>query len=59
MNTNKLTIFQLRAIIDFLKENISTETLTAEGVLSKYLLLAFVKMQRELDNWEEAIKYTD
>lgn len=55
-----LNIFETRALIQFLKDYINRENLSIyEGSLPRHLFLAFMKLQRNMDNYHEAMGYTE
>lgn len=56
----ELTIFEEEALLEFLKDNINRESLSKyEGCIPRYLFLAFVKLQKAVDTWHEAMGYTE
>ena len=59
MEPIKLTALEVEAIINFLKENINSKTLSSEGSMSYLLLLTFIKLLKAKEQWEEAMKYTE
>lgn len=60
MEPIKLDKFEVDALITFLKDYIPYNSLaTYERTMPRYLLLAFVKLLKAKEQWEEAIKYTE
>ena len=60
MDSINLTIFERKALLQFLKDYINRENLSIyEGALSRHLFLAFLKLQLSVDTWEEAMAYTE
>ena len=60
MDYIKLTALEVEALIEFLKDNINSETIsTQEGAMSRLLLLAFMKLLKAKEQWDEAMKYTE
>lgn len=60
MDYIKLTALEVEALIEFLKDNINSETIsTQEGAMPRLLLLAFIKLQKAKEQWDEAMKYTE
>lgn len=54
------TPFEVDALLEFLKEYVSRNNLSIyEGAMPRYLFLAFLKLQKAKDTWEEAMKYTE
>ncbi len=54
------TFFEVDALLEFLKEYVSRENLSIyEGAMPRQLFLAFLKLQKAKDTWEEAMKYTE
>lgn len=57
---NKLTIFEVKALLYFLKDYINSKNLSAyEGSIPRFLLLALVKLQKYSDEWDEKMGYTE
>lgn len=55
MDISKLTIFELQALVDFLRENINYKTLPPYGHdedFYKFLCMAYIKLERQLENWK-------
>ena len=59
MEPIKLTALEVEALITFLKENINSKTLSSEGSISYLLLLAFTKLLKAKEQWNEAMEYTE
>lgn len=60
MEPIKLTALEVEVLIKFLKDNINSETLsTLEGAMPGLLLLAFMKLQKAKEQWDEAMEYTE
>ena len=60
MDVNELNIFERKALLQFLKDYINRENLSVyEGALPRHLFLAFLKLQLSVDNWQEAMGYTE
>lgn len=60
MDTNSLTKNQLEALLLFLKDNINIKNLSKyQNYTIKYLFFAFLKLQKEGDEWQEAMNYTE
>ena len=60
MDVNELNIFERKALLQFLKDYINRENLSVyEGTLPRHLFLAFLKLQLSVDNWQEAMGYTE
>ena len=55
-----LTPYELQALIEFLKNHVSKETLyNAEDCEAKFLFLAYLKLTKAKEEWEEVMAYTD
>ena len=55
-----LNIFETKALLQFLKDYINRENLSIyQGVMPRYLFLAFLKLQHNVDKYEEAMGYTE
>lgn len=60
MEPIKLTQFEVEALIEFLKDYINRDNLSIyEGALPKYLFLAFIKLLKAKEQWDEAMSYTE
>ena len=60
MDSINFTIFEEKALLQFLKDYINRENLSIyEGSIPRHLFLAFLKLQLSVDNWEEAMKCTE
>jgi len=59
MEPIKLTVLEVEVLIEFLKNNINSKTLSPEGSMSYFLLLAFIKLQKAKEQWDEAMEYTE
>ena len=60
MDINKLTIFEIKALLQFLKDYLTRENLSIyEKREVFHLFLAFVKLQNSVDHWEEAMRGMD
>ena len=60
MDCIKLNALEVEALIEFLKETIDSRTLSKqEGAMPRLLLLAFIKLQKAKEQWEETMKYTE
>ena len=55
-NKIDLNIYEQIALRDFLKETINKDNISCHPY---YLLLAFVKLERSIDEWKEINSYTD
>lgn len=57
---NKLTIFERRVLIKFLKDYISWNNISMyDDSDTRHLLLAFIKLQNSIDSWEDLNSYMD
>lgn len=57
-----LNYYQIKALFNYIKETLDRETLSYlpnEDVNKSHLLLAYVKLQRELERYQEAFAYTE
>ena len=60
MEPIKLNQFEVEALITFLKDYTNEKNLSAyTGAMPRYLFLAFIKLQKAKEQWEEAIRYTE
>ncbi len=60
MEPIKLTALEIEALIEFLKDNINSKTIsTQEGAMPRLLLLAFIKLLKAKEQWDEAMKYSE
>ena len=60
MEPIKLTSLEVEALLIFLKDHINQKNLSNyEGATPRLLFLAFIKLLKAKDQWEEAIKYTE
>lgn len=60
MDSINLNIFERKALLQFLKDYINRENLSIyEGVMPRYLFLAFIKLQASVDKWEDLKGYMD
>jgi len=60
MEPIKLTALEVEALIEFLKDNINSKTIsTQEGAMPRLLLLAFIKLLKAKEQWDEAMKYSE
>lgn len=60
MDSIKLNIFEIKALLTFLNDYINRDNLSIyEGTLPRHLFLAYVKLQKTKDKWEEAMSYTE
>lgn len=57
----KLSIFEITALLEFLKDHISVSNLSIyqTGAIPRQLLLAFAHLQKAKDDWTESMKYTE
>lgn len=56
----KLNIFQVKALLTFLKDYCTASNLSSyQGTLPKQLLLAFVALQKANDEWQDKMGYTE
>ena len=54
--------YEIKALYNYLKKTIDKENLSYlsnEDVNKSHLLLAYVKLQREVEYWNEAFAYTE
>lgn len=58
MEPIKFTPFEVEALIIFLKDNIDKDSIS-DGAMPRFLLLAYIKLQKAKEQWEEAMKYTE
>lgn len=58
MDPIKFTSLEAEVLITFLKDNINKETLP-HGAMSRFLLLAFIKLLKAKEEWDEAMAYTE
>ena len=55
-----LTPCELQALVEFLKDHVNKETLSAyNSIVPKHLFLAFLKLNQAKEQWEEIMAYTD
>lgn len=60
MDINAFTHFEREALLTFLKDCLTRENLSIyEGHIVRHLFLAYLKLQIEEDNWQEAMAYTE
>ena len=60
MGPNKLTHFEREALLTFMKDYLTRDNLSMyEGHIVRHLFLAYLKLQIEEDNWQEAMAYTE
>ena len=60
MDINKLTIFELRALLEFLKDYLNRDNLSHyDDFTLRQIFLSFLKIQNAVDHWEEVIKTMD
>ena len=60
MEPIKLTALEVEALIEFLKDNINSKTIsTQEGAMPRLLLLVFIKLLKAKEQWDEAMKYSE
>ena len=60
MEPIKLTALEVEALIEFLKDNINSKTIsTQEGAMPRLLLLTFMKLLKAKEQWDEAMKYSE
>lgn len=60
MEPIKLTALEVEALITFLKDHIDSKSLSSqEGSMPRLLFLAFIKLLKAKEQWEEAMKYTE
>jgi len=60
MEPIKLTALEVEALIEFLKDNINSKTIsTQEGAMPRLLLFAFIKLLKAKEQWDEAMKYSE
>ena len=57
MEPIKLNCFQVKTLVNFLKDNISSKNLSKYQVDN--LFLAYLKLEKAKEEWEEAMKYTE
>lgn len=57
----KLSIFEITALLEFLKDHINVTNLSIyqSSTIPKQLLLAFAHLQKAKDEWQEAMRYTE
>ena len=57
----KLNIFEITALLEFLKDHVNHTNLSVypNGAIPRQLLLAFVKLQKAKDEWQQAMRYTE
>lgn len=52
--------FEVEALIEFLKDYTNRENLSIyEGALPRHLYLAFMKLLKSKEQWNEAMKYSE
>lgn len=59
MEPVKFTPLELEALLIFLKENARNINLPSDGAMCRYLYLAFIKLLKAKEQWEDAMKYTE
>lgn len=60
MDVNNLTVFERKALLQFMKDYLTRENLSIyEGSIVRHLFFAYLKLQIEEDNWQEAMAYTE
>jgi len=60
MENINLTILEQEALLRFLKDYINKENLSIYNYdTQQYLFLAFVKLQKSIDNWCKALGYSE
>ncbi len=60
MDINKLTIFELRALLEFLKDYLNRDNLSHYNDFTlRQIFLSFLKIQNAVDHWEEVVKTMD
>ena len=60
MGPNDLTHLERKALLTFLKDYLNKENLSGyENYIVRHLFLAYLKLQIEEDNWQEAMAYTE
>ena len=60
MDINKLTIFELRALLEFLKDYLNRDNLSHyDDFTLRQIFLSFLKIQNAVDHWEEVVKTMD
>ena len=60
MKITELNIFEQKALLTFLKDYVNRENLSKyQGVMPRYLFLAFLKLQLAVDDWNDKAGYMD
>ena len=60
MDINVLTVFERKALLEFIKDYINRDNLSIyEDSTIKHLFLAYLKLQIEEDKYQEAMGYTE
>ena len=60
MDSTKLNIFEIRALLAFLEDYVNKDSLSIyDGALPRHLFLAYIKLQKAKAEWEEAMAYSD
>lgn len=59
MEPIKFTPLETEALLVFLKENARNINLPSDRDMCRYLYLAFIKLLKAKEQWEEAMRYTE
>lgn len=60
MDYTEFTIFELNAVLQFLKDYINETNLSNyEERFIKHLFLGYLKLEKQKEEWEKAILYTE
>ena len=57
MNINNLSIFEMEALLVFLQDYINRDSLSIyEGAEVRHLFLAYLKIQKAIEEWHKTIQ---
>ncbi len=60
MDSIKFNIFEIKALLTFLEDYVNKDNLSIyESALPRHLFLAYIKLQKAKNEWEEAMSYTE
>jgi len=59
MDSIKFNIFEIKSLLTFLNDYIDRDNLSTYKGSPRYLFLAYVKLQKAKEKWEESMSYTE
>ena len=60
MDKNDFTPLETQVLITFIKELATKNNLsTYSGAFIKHLFLAYLKLEKQAEEWQESLKYTE